>query len=698
MRDFDYVEWAEQTRKLVRKYSSVSPTLDGILNMVLINAQRGKLDQAEHLRAIVEKQLHHMYSCKIKEVPSLPVPEDSNGKIVLGNLFQGENLLHEFKMPLNDFNRHIAIFGSAGHGKTTLLVNVLHQLLERNINFLAFDFKQDFRHLKHLPIICLRWNWLRINPFRPPAKVDEFQWLSLVCNLFAHVFGWFHASKNYLFEFANEQYQKDKEHGYVTLEKVKEAIETSQDKEFERQRMKTVVLNRLSTLLAVCHEVLDCEQGFPIEELLNYPVVIEMDGCESDEANFLVALFLVYIFEYRKAQQHRGSLKHVIAFDEAHRIFYRQSEFRETEVELGSSVINQIPRIIRDYDEGLIFATQEPSQINNSVMANTDLKLVGYLGNGNDIDTIQKVFQLNHDDTQIIKKLKLGQFIVEKSGIPDPFLLQGYDYPIDKTVTDQELHERMKGFIAKMQSEPRKTSGTIVDYMKLPAISEKAEKILRHVGMKPLRTISQRYKELSIHPLDGKTAVTELCEKKFLAGKPIQLSTGRPSLYMEPTELGKAWLVKNNVDLSAWNDYVGHVGLEHRVYQWLIANSLQKLGYVVRKEHSIESKRFDVYAEKDDHKLGIEICVSPKMNFFETEKVAESLSEILFVCRDINVVQLMQKEMMSLGANNPKFKFVIAHRYLNELYSLLSTAGNDENDSTNSESGENKGMPRFGKI
>jgi hypothetical protein len=39
-------------------------------------------------------------------------------------------------------------------------------------NFLAFDFKQNFRHLSHLPLIVLRWNWLRINPFVPPPGVD----------------------------------------------------------------------------------------------------------------------------------------------------------------------------------------------------------------------------------------------------------------------------------------------------------------------------------------------------------------------------------------------------------------------------------------------------------------------------------------------------------------------------------------------
>ncbi len=691
--NFDYASWAKETRELVAKYTVMTPMLDMLLNMVVRHSTLGEIEEAELLKQDIEKMLHDVYRASLADLVSMkvPSPEECNGDIVIGRIFQGRNYLHEFLMPIKDFNRHVAIFASAGHGKTTLLINILHQLLEHDINFLAFDFKQDFRHLKHLPIIILRWNWLRINPFRPPDGVDEFQWLSLVCNLFAHVYGWFHSSKNYLFEFVNEQYQKNKDSGFASLQKVKEAIESTQEREYERNRMKTVVLNRLSTLLAVCHKVFDCAEGFPVHEFLKYPVVIEMDGCEPDEANFLISFFLLYIFEYRKAQQHRASLEHAIVFDEAHRIFYRQSEYRETETELGSSVVNQIPRIIRDYNEGLMFATQEPSQINNSVMANTDLKIVGYLGNGNDIEAIKRAFQLNDEDTKIVKRLKVGQFIVEKSGINDgeAFLLEGYDYPFEKKVKDEELKERMKDFVAKMQSEPKPAVNNMVDAIQLPNISEKASKILEHAGSHPLRNISQRYKLLNMHPKEGKIAIKELLDKKLLVVKPIQLSVGRPSIYLEPTELGKLWLEKNKVDISAWKDYVGNVGLEHRVYQWLIANALKKLGYNVKKEHTIENKRFDVHAENANQQLGIEVCISPKMNFSEAAKSSEQLDEVIFVCKDMDVIKLMQKEMASLDIKNPKFKFVVAYRYLNDLYSYLSNSENNENNSSNDSLSEN---------
>jgi len=692
---FDYIEWVEETKKLVKKYSTANPAIDSMLNLILMHAKRERLDEAERLKLVVEKMLRPVYQAKVDQIPSMPMPEKTEGDLVLGTVFQGDKMYDEFKVPLISLIRHVGIFASAGHGKTVVIFNLIKQLMKYNKNhpenaipFLAFDFKQDFRHLKDYPIICLRWNWLKLNPFVPPERMMETDWLNLVCSIMAHTFGWYYASQYYMSEFVSSQYDQVREDSHVNMNKVRESIENTVEKSYKREEYRSVVLNRLTQLTQVLHEVLDCEQGVEISELLNYPVIIELDGLEEGIANFFVNLFLIYIMQYRMVQQHRGGLRHLIIFDEAHRVFYKPSELKDTDVVLGPSPTQTLPRMIRDFGEGLIFSSQEPSKINDSVIANTDLKLVGYLGSGFDINAVQSIYRIEYEDSEIIKKLKLGQWMVQKSGIPDPFLLQGIDYPLEKTVTDAELKERMKDFVEKMQSEPRRTGGTMLEYVKLPPLTEKAAKILTHVGQKPMRSISHRYKELGIHPLDGKNAVKELYDKKLVVMHPIQLSAGRPSGYLEPTGLGRMWLEKNNVSLSAWDDYVGNVGLEHRIFQWQTANALKKLGYVVKREYIMNGKRFDCYAEKfvqasgirSDgtaewkavESIGIEICVSPKTDFLATEKLLDKLSEVIYVCKDLNVMNVMQKEFVSLGISSPKIKFAIAHRFLGELYSKIS--------------------------
>jgi len=697
---FDYVEWVEEKKKLVKKYSTANPTIDNMLNLILMHAKRERLDEAERLKLVVERMLRPIYQAKVDQIPSMPIPDRTEGDLVLGTIFQGDKMYDEFKVPLINLNRHVGIFASAGHGKTVMIFNLIKQVMEYNtkapepINFLIFDFKQDFRHLKEFPIMCFRWNWLRLNPFVPPEGMREPDWFNLVCNIMAHTFSWFFGSQYYLLEFVNSQYEQVRESSYVHMDRVREAIESVQEKGYKRDEYRNVVLNRLTTLTQVLHETFDCEQGVEISELLNYPVIIELDGLDEGIANFIVNLFLVYIMEYRRMQRHRGGLKHLMIFDEAHRVFYKASELKQVDIELGPSPTQQLPRIIRDFDEGLIFSSQEPSKINDSVMANTDLKLTGYLGSGFDINAVQSIYRLEYEDSEIIKELKIGQWMVQKSGIPDPFLLQGIDYPLEKTVTDAELNDRMKDFLAKMQSEPKRTGGTMLEHIKLPPLTEKAAKILTHVGQKPMRSISHRYKELGIHPLDGKNAVKELHDKKLVVMHPIQLSAGRPSGYLEPTGLGRMWLEKSNVSLSAWNDYVGNVGLEHRVFQWQIANAFKKLGYVVKREHIMNGKRFDCYAEKlvqasgirrdgtaewkAVENIGIEVCISPKTDFLATEKLLDKLTEIIYVCKDLNVMNVMQKEFLPLGMSSPKIKFAIAHRFLAELYSKISEKAEDE--------------------
>jgi len=681
---FDYRNWVKETRELVKKYSTLTTSLENQFHAVEVHATMEEFNEAEELKKDIEMQIQPVFDAMTKNVPSFPVPANSEGEIVLGRFIQGDRLLGEFKVPIKHFNRHAAIFAQPGHGKTVLLVNIIHQLIENKINILAFDFKQDLRHLKHLPIVCLRWNWLRINPFSPPPGVDELEWITQVCSLIPHVYGTFFASKNYFLEFAKKQYEVNQGSGYVSLWKVHDDIKNTKEKEYERGRERTVVLNRFETLLTVFKDVLDCNDGFPIHELLNYPVVIEMDGCQSEEANLLISLFVLYILEYRKAQRQRGSFKHDIIFDEAHRIFYRQSENSQIIAEMGPSIMDRMPRELRDYDEGCTFSTQEPSQISNSVMANTDIKIVGYLGNGLDIEAIQKAYQLSDEEKKIIKKLKIGQFMVQKSGLNEgePFLIQGYDYPIEKTVTDDELKDRMKNFITIMQSESGHDNSSQVS-VEIPKISDTTSKILKHAAEFPLISKAERYKELGIHPNDGKLAIAQLVEAGLVEEKSIRQSKGRPSVYLNLTDSGKSWLKENEIELSSfWKDYVGHVGFEHSFYQWKIAECLEKLGYIIYKEHDIGRKRLDVYAEKDGSKIGIEVCVSPKMNFVEANNITENLDEIKFVCANNTVIQQMQNELDSLKISNPKFKFVIGFNYLNELDSSLSENGQSTRKST----------------
>lgn len=108
----------------------------------------------------------------------------------------------------------------------------------------------------------------------------------------------------------------------------------------------------------------------------------------------------------------RSKLSHVIVCDEANRWFYKQRTYKQTTIELGTPFIDTVPQIIRDYCEGMIFASQDC--LSHTVMANTNLKIVGFLGDGNDIEAIAKSLDLKDDERSAITCLELGDWLVKK--------------------------------------------------------------------------------------------------------------------------------------------------------------------------------------------------------------------------------------------------------------------------------------------
>lgn len=88
----------------------------------------------------------------------------------------------------------------------------------------------------------------------------------------------------------------------------------------------------------------------------------ELSGLRPAEANWLVEVMLSWVYFYRLYNCHRGErLRHVIIIDEAHHIFDRSKEYRETAQEMGTPIISIFPTQFRDFGTSLILTSQTPS-------------------------------------------------------------------------------------------------------------------------------------------------------------------------------------------------------------------------------------------------------------------------------------------------------------------------------------------------
>ena len=78
-----------------------------------------------------------------------PGDDSVDGTIRIGRV-KGEGV--PFGLDPDELTEHVLIVGRPGSGKTTVIYLMMIQLFKEGVPFWAFDFKQDYRHLRSLRI------------------------------------------------------------------------------------------------------------------------------------------------------------------------------------------------------------------------------------------------------------------------------------------------------------------------------------------------------------------------------------------------------------------------------------------------------------------------------------------------------------------------------------------------------------------
>ncbi|EMA41939.1 ATP-binding protein [Halobiforma nitratireducens] len=555
--------------------------------------------------------------------------DDVSGPFYLGETPNGEVV----GLTPEQVNEHLLIVGRTGAGKTTMFYNLMEECTTWDLPFMVFDFKNDYRHLAtEQDLLVINWRDLKFNPLQPPPGVQPAKWGEVIADTFAHTTDLLIGSESYFLEKLRDLYalydltEAADRPRYPSVFELKALVAADEiPKASPRYRYKERVWSRLSMMTGFSAEIFDCSRGYPLEDLLERNVVFELKEPNQHVANFVVEAILTWLYYYRDAQGQRQGLRHVVMFDEAKRVF---DVNRERQPESGFPPIDDLMGKVREFGEALIIADHEPSKLTDSVKANTNAKLWLSLGSGKDTAEMARTFGLDSEETDFTRTLEKGEAVL-KLADRDPVPLQLPGYPLEKTMTEADIRQRMQPELDPFSYAERVRPDPFLvaigeqpedDQEEDEPVGEVAEALLASVAEEPFLSLSERYETIDVVARQGNAAKQELLTLGLIQESEVRTGTpGRNPKLLELTDAGRQALEDRGYDVAD----TGRRGIEHRYWQQQIKEAFETQGFDAEIEFAVDQRRIDVYAVRGDETVAVEVARSPEHELTNIVKCLE---------------------------------------------------------------------------
>jgi len=596
-----------------------------------VQNDHAKQAAATKLKALIRQHRRHPFQQEQSRVQ----PRSS---VKLGRGWKGGVV----SLPVDSLTKHVLAVGQSGSGKTTLFYNIMSELDDQDIPFWAFDLKQDYRHLVNSEqvddVLVIPVEKLRLNPLRPPPGVESKKWLSRFMEVFCDTQELLGGSDRFL----DKQLHRFDDQAYgETLGDLREYIQ-ERSVPPQRRAFQYRVEGSIGRLLRDAPRTFDVSKGYNLEDLLKRNVVFEFDGLKKWTKNFLMELLITWIYEYRKAQNHRGDgVRHVTFLDEAKTIL---SKYKEEQTASGLPEIDDRTAKLREFEESLIAADQESTKLTDSIKTNTYTKILLATGDAKEFRSIAESLKMDGLQKRWAKQLGVGEAVVQK-GESSPLAVRLPDFRLEKGVTDDELVSLMSDEWRQLSFEPASSSSTGSEVEKSReekdeekdsegnGVSDEGKRLLEDIARNPFRSVTERYEDFSSR-YQGDKAKKELLEQELIDEKTVSLKQGRTKLF-EITESGEELLD----DLGVEFDRVGRGGIEHRYWQHRVSDKLGDA--VIEKDHA------DVYVETGEDRIALEIALGRNEREIQhlSDRLEQDFDRVITLCRNNGVQSFIESKL-----------------------------------------------------
>lgn len=549
------------------------------------------------------------------------------GEYTIGEVSYPGLAPYPFRLARNELLRHVFLLGPSGTGKSTLIIGILRQLCADTVPWWAVDFKRNYRCLladtngRQVVVFTLGRDLapLSLNVLSPPRGVERNAWIEALSDIICTSYLLLHGARNVLKGALLGAIESNGERATLRDALSLIANELARSRSGSRRygwlESTHRSLEELST--GMLGQSLNSTNPLPLHDLLDVPVVFELEGLGEDQQRFVSLFLLQSILFLRKHESvQREVLRHVLIFDEAHNIF-RKDQWGEL------SLPSKLAREVREYGEALVSATQQ-ADVADSLIANSGTKIILRTDHPKDVDFTSKLLQV---EGRWVSKIPLGHGIARLATRHyQSFLFTFPEQHIKNTlITDERVRERYAQWTTRLISSrarrdpslamallemevwarhPRSAGASaIVDPIVLSAIAEKEQLLLDDIAAFPISTVTQRYERLGWNPKTGNTTKDKLLASGLATFEVLPVLNSRVKL-LALTERGSTTLRKRGVTVAS----SGRAGLEHEFWRARIKERCTSRAYTVTEEHHLgNGKRVDLLAQHKDRKILIEI-------------------------------------------------------------------------------------------
>ena len=492
-------------------------------------------------------------SNRTKGVIKQPVPI---GDICLAGRVSNSQVDNKYYLEKNDFTRHALIIGITGGGKTNTSKSLLNTLwnadnVKDRVPFLVIESaKREYWELRNLKgfedLIVFTLGAeasstsvkYRINPFETNSGISLQTHIDYLLSTFKAAFD-LYPPMPYILEKAVYEIYSDRgwdivenrnKYGfteYPTLTDLYNKIDVIVDDMGYHQEVQSNVKAALqarvySLMIGGKGAMLNTPKSVPIQELLNRPVVMELEDLGDDETkSFVIGILLVQLYEYRKSLMTKGAknLSHILMIEEAHRLLKNVSEAgeggntRAKSVEFFCNLLAEI----RTFGQGILIADQIPTKIAPDTIKNTNLKIVHRTVALEDRETMGRAMNMDPEQIEYLSSLRRGYAAVYAEGDNKPKCV--------KLPLIQSYYEKNRDEVI---AEARK---------KVQDIAEGYDKVISHHAGCAYCEHRCKYYEKTKEYIDSNVAVEKVLEKWKSSGyRAISLHAFLNSKLMEGLE------------------------------------------------------------------------------------------------------------------------------------------------------------------